>query len=175
MITETWKDVIGYEGIYQVSNIGRIRSLDRVTCHGHKRRGVILSSKKGNNGYEKVILSKGNNKSHVSTHRIVAETFLIKDRDNFIVNHKDGNKLNNDVTNLEWVSNSYNIQHAFDNGLNHGRKGMKHHMAKLNDLQVRIIKKSLILGVRLTDLASIFNVSIGTISNIKNGNGWSHV
>ena len=100
---EIWKDIEGYEGLYQVSNMGRVRSL---------RRNIILKIKIGSNGYERVVLSVNNIPKGYSIHRLVANTF-IPNPDNYpIVNHKDENKTNNRVDNLEWCTQKYNVNYG---------------------------------------------------------------
>lgn len=118
---EVWKDIQGYEGLYQVSNQGRVRSLDRTV----KRRnqpdlpvaGKVLSPRIGKNGYSYVILSKEAKGKTANIHRLVAEAFLDKPEGCNVVNHIDGNKENNACNNLEWCDSSKNNKHAFDTGL----------------------------------------------------------
>lgn len=112
---EEWKDVKEFEGLYQVSNKGRVRSLDRV-INGKRYTGKILSSKV-NAGYPIVRLCDGSRKLSVRVHRIVAETFLDNPKGLPEVNHKDGNKRNNKVGNLEWCTSRENKIHAWMTGL----------------------------------------------------------
>ena len=107
---EVWKDILGYEGRYQVSNKGRVKSLIS--------NGRILKTFVCGSGYEEVILhGKGQRKPKL-IHRIVAELFVPNESGKSEVNHKDGNKFNNDSTNLEWVTPSENILHSYT-ALNH--------------------------------------------------------
>lgn len=107
---EIWKDIHGYEQRYQVSNIGRIKSLKRVCKRGNNHKPVnecIL--KPGNNkGYMTVALSKNGNVKYFQVHRLVAEAFIPNPDNLPCVNHKDENSLNNNVDNLEWCTYSYN-------------------------------------------------------------------
>lgn len=103
-----WKDIKGYEGRYQVNTQGQIKSL---------RRNIIMSLLLGGNGYYKVGLRNSSGKVRHIVHRIVAETFIDNPHQKPQVNHIDGNKLNNNVCNLEWVTASENIQHAVRIGL----------------------------------------------------------
>lgn len=111
---EVWKPVNepGFEDVYEVSDLGRVRSKDRIIdCNGNEvhRRGVILrSSINKQTGYKQVILSKNGNQKVFLVHRLVAEAFLPKKLGCNYVNHKDENKLNNCVENLEWCTQQYN-------------------------------------------------------------------
>lgn len=117
---EIWKDIPDYEGLYQASNLGRIRSLDRIIISSKgvsmPYKGKILSqSSDGCKGYLKVKLSKNGKAKTFRVHYLIAITFL--DKKGECINHKDGNKINNNVENLEWVTYSENNKHAYDNGL----------------------------------------------------------
>ena len=119
---EEWRDVIGFEGFYQVSNYGGIRSVNhfsRNNTNGGKRMvpGKVIKPYRAGAGYAYVTLSKNEKRHKVAVHRIVAETF-IPNYDNLDeVNHIDGDKANNSVENLEWVSHKDNIIHMVKNGL----------------------------------------------------------
>ena len=118
---EVWKDVVDYEGIYQVSSKGRIRSLDREVDRGEngalKIEGMILSPA-DNKGYKYFNASKQGKKAKVTwVHRLVAETFIPNPERKPCVNHIDGDKNNNAVDNLEWCTHEENQNHAVENGL----------------------------------------------------------
>lgn len=110
---EQWKDIKGYEGLYEVSNFGNVRSLDRVIRSKHNgtmlRKGRILTPfYEEKKGYYQVSLSKdGKNKKH-RVHRLVASAFLDNPHNYTDVNHKDEVKTNNNVDNLEWCTRKYN-------------------------------------------------------------------
>lgn len=119
---EVWKPVVGYEGLYEVSNKGRIKSLKRstVTKEGWVQNvhGGICKQKDTRDGYKEVTLFKNGKPKSIRTHRLVAFAFLGKPTDDRTeVNHKDGNKKNNSVSNLEWVTSSENQLHAYRMGL----------------------------------------------------------
>lgn len=115
-LNEVWKDIKGYERLYQVSNFGRVRSLDRVLKNrwgNFCKKGVILTPLLFTKGYLGVRLydGYGNGKTY-RIHRLVAETFLPNPNNYPQVNHKDENKTNNRVENLEWCTLEYNINYG---------------------------------------------------------------
>ena len=123
---EIWRNVVGYEGIYEVSNYGFIRThKDKVTyTEMHKIRHWkqrVLKQKTDKNGYKRVSLWLNGKEKTWSVHRVVATAFLDKDGSNDIINHKDGNPSNNNVDNIEWCDYRHNLLHAFKNGLNNSR------------------------------------------------------
>lgn len=118
---EIWEPIKNFEGLYEVSNIGRVRSLDKIIkkWDGHRLlKGRILKPSSSKSGYQKIILTgKNKYKKTMLVHRLVALHF-IDNPENFLqVNHIDGVKNNNTVHNLEWVTASENVQHSFDTGL----------------------------------------------------------
>jgi hypothetical protein len=115
-----WKDVIGWEGLYKVSTSGEIKSTNtyvRSPEGKRARNGRILKQGIGNRGYKLVTLSKDNKHTTKNVHRVVAEAFIVNSRNVIDVNHKDGDKLNNRLNNLEWVTRRENIMHALSMGL----------------------------------------------------------
>ena len=115
---EVWKDVVGYEGIYEVSNKGRVRSIDRKIYRADRvwnLKGKTLKASANRDGYLLVKLCKNSKCVGFSVHRLVAESFIgLSELD---VNHKDGNKENNNIENLEYVSRNKNLAHAVSMGL----------------------------------------------------------
>lgn len=109
---EEWKDVIGYEGLYQVSNLGRVKSLDRIVTtkenKSWKLDEKLLKPHLGNNGYYAVALCKNGKVKRLSIHRLVASAFIDNPENLPCVNHKSENKLENTVENLEWCDYIYN-------------------------------------------------------------------
>ena len=112
MIEEIWRPIEGYEGLYEVSNTGRVRSVDRyVKSKGESywlRKGKMLSPTKDKNGYLKVNLSCNGKHNIIRVHRLVTEAFLPNPDNLPEVNHKDEDKTNNNVDNLEWCNAKYN-------------------------------------------------------------------
>lgn len=104
---ELWKDVPGFEGVYKISSFGRLKSYKT-----NKKLGYILSNKNGKGGYLSVVLEYRKKKRYTRMHRLVAEAFIENPNSLPQVNHKDGDKQNNFVDNLEWVSGKQNVVHA---------------------------------------------------------------
>ena len=129
-IIERWLPVVGFEGFYEVSNFGRVRAVERIVVGGHGtcNRKAEAKEKKLNvakTGYPVVNLYKDNKYKQIPVHRLVAEAFIPNPNNYPVVNHLDGNKLNNNVSNLEWCTQQRNVLHAFETGLvkkNAGRK-----------------------------------------------------
>lgn len=120
MIEEIWKDIPGYEGLYQVSNNGKIKSISHQTKNNpnggvRMTMGRTLSLYKMPNGYLQVQLSKNEKRRKLYVHRLVAIAFLHNERNFSDVNHIDGNKNNNCVENLEWCSHRSNQIHMVEN------------------------------------------------------------
>lgn len=116
-----WKSIKGYEGMYEISKEGEVRSVPRTTHYKDGRIGIhkgrVLKQQNTKKGYLRVDLTKdGVRRSH-QIHRLVAEAFIPNPEGKEQVNHRDGCKLNNAVSNLEWNSNEENILHANENGL----------------------------------------------------------
>lgn len=105
---EIWKDVKGYESFYQVSDKGHIRSVDRILSDGRKYKGKLLKLRIDKKGYLDVMLHKEGKAMRYKVHRLVAIAFIDNRYSYPQVNHKDENKQNNEVSNLEWCDNSYN-------------------------------------------------------------------
>lgn len=121
---EIWKDIKGYEGLYQVSNFGRVKSLERVVnfCEGNKAKTQyrtvaekIKNPSEKDNGYLQICLYKNNKGKHKYIHRLVAEAFIKNPNNYETVNHKNLNKKDNTVKNLEWCSYADNNDHARKN------------------------------------------------------------
>ena len=106
---EIWRDIKNYEGIYEVSNLGRIKSISR---NGTIKENRILKPNKVM-GYSQVGLQKYGTRKYKKIHRLVAEAFIPNPENKKEVNHKDGNKANNCVDNLEWVTTSENQLHSY--------------------------------------------------------------
>lgn len=121
-MSEIWKDIKDFEGYYQVSSLGRIRSLDRVkSTYGGRSyaiKGAIKSIRLNNiSGYSQITLSKDGKKRVFTIHRLVGLNHIPNPNNLPELNHEDGNKQNNAVSNLKWCDKNYNHQHACKTGL----------------------------------------------------------
>jgi len=178
MNNEIWKDVIGFEGLYQISNLGNVKNLSRVVNSSHNAKRTIkekfIKPCKNRDGYLFVSLCKSNKKVNATIHRMVATSFLKNTDGKITVNHIDGNKLNNNVSNLEWNTYSENNKHAFTIGLR-SLKGQSHNRSKLKNEDVLRIRSNEFNGLTHKEISIIFNVSRVLITNIKSRKHWNHL
>lgn len=159
-MSKIWKKILN--GFYEVSSTGDIRRLAPVVGNQSKP-GRLLKGSTNKDGYNQVCLRLGPQKIFKLAHRLVAEAFLGECPADREVNHKDGNKLNNSIENLEYVTDSGNSIHAYKMGLR----------GRLKEPQVREIRRLAALGVPQKDIASRFNVTQSNVSNIKCGRYWN--
>lgn len=172
---EIWKDIVGYEGFYQVSNLGKIKGLDRFVSSSHNCKRLVkgkIIKPTIRVCYHKVCLSKPNQIWQVSVHRLVALHFIENPENKPQVNHKNGIKTDNRVDNLEWCTTFENRQHAFDTGLQKAIKGEKHYISKLTEKDVLDIRKSSLLQ---RELSLIYGVHRVCISQVKLRKTWKHI
>jgi hypothetical protein len=116
---EIWKDIPGYETLYQASNLGRIKRILFKNNIVTKKENKILKTRINKNNREQIMLYKNGKRKNMTVHRLVASAFLENPNNYPEVNHIDGNSLNNNVNNLEWCTKQYNMKHAYDNNLTH--------------------------------------------------------
>lgn len=170
---EIWKDIEGYEGLYEVSTHARIRSYKNYG-HGKKDTYRILKPQKRGN-YVAVTLYKSHIPDTRSVHRLVAETFIPNPENKPCINHLDGNKLNSCVWNLEWSTYSENLEHAYAIGLVN-REGERGGNAKLKEEYVLDIRNAYELGCfSQRELAKAFECSQTNIGRILRRESWSNV
>ena len=110
--SETWKDVVGYEGLYEVSNKVNVYSVERMDALGREQGGLVLKPKYNNRGYLMVSLYKNGKLKNRTVHRIVAEAFIPNPKGFLEINHKDENKSNNEIFNLEWCTREHNVKYG---------------------------------------------------------------
>lgn len=174
---EEWRDIEGYEGVYQVSNFGDIKSLARnIYNYFSGTRAVpdrLLKSCVQKNGYRIVSLYPSVKSKTFCIHRLVAQAFIPNPENKPEVNHINGIKTDNRVENLEWATSSENRQHAHDTGLKISQKGSECSKAKLNEAQVLEIRS--IKTLSRSEIAEKFMVSKSAIDAIMIRRSWKHI
>ncbi|MDE2217238.1 MAG: NUMOD4 motif-containing HNH endonuclease, partial [Planctomycetota bacterium] len=171
---ENWVPAKGFEWLYLVSDYGRVKSLRTlVEIAPWQLEPKLLSQYVHSDGYIKYTFIKDSKKYYMLAHRLVAENYLTNTENYPVVNHKDGNKTNCHVSNLEWCSQADNIHHAYLTGLKEGTKGELNHLSVLSSDQVLSIDYMLKQGIPYSEIAYEFNISPITVSDIKRGKSWS--
>lgn len=174
-----YKPIDGYDGKYILSPNGDIVRLPYSSNNKYTqwRNNKIfhVKSRTDRNGYITVRLNINGIEKVKQLHRLVAETFLPKIDGKDFVNHKDGNKSNNDVSNLEWCTKSENTYHAYKTGLKEARKGGEVYNSSLTNQQAKIIRERALSGESCKSLAKEFKVPVYTISKIKTGASYKNV
>ena len=171
---EIWMPIKGYEGLYDVSNLGRVKRLERTTENSGTYSGystfkeLILKPRenKKRHGYYEISLKKNKKEKRFKIHRLVALTFIPNPDNKPEVNHKDGDKSNNCVDNLEWVTSKENKKHAWETGLqnaNHRKRPIK--CNETNECFESVVQASKELHC---DKRGIFRVLNGEKEKIKN-------
>lgn len=163
--TEIWKDIVGFEGLYEVSDLGRVKSY-------YKKIPIILKSKKDKYGYLTLSLCKNKQKKSFTIHRLVALSFISNPKNKPQVNHKNGVKTHNPSVNLEWCNQSENQIHAVENNLQ--PVGEKHSNSILKSIDVINIRK-LKNQKTIKEIALEFNVWKATVRDIFRGATWKHL
>lgn len=179
MLSENAKDIPGYEGLYAVTEDGRVYSHSRVVkaAHGSTqlRKGRWLKQHENNKGYLYLPLSVDGVKVKWLVHRLVALAFVPNPEGKPFINHIDNNRKNNNASNLEWCTQKENMKHCSSQGRVKfpSLKGENNPISKLSYEQVIEIKKS--KGVNQRELAKKYCVSQTVIHNIQSGKSWRHV
>lgn len=161
IVHEEWRPVVGFEGKYEVSNMGRVKSL----AYGRER---ILRQNRHTHGY--LTVCPGGRK-HELVHRIVAQAFLGPIPEGMEVNHIDGDKRNNWLDNLEYVTRRGNMRHAVDTGLML-RKGEQNPAAKVSNAQMKAAYALVAAGVPAIDAAAKVGVPIHSLRSMLAGCHW---
>lgn len=164
-MNEVWKDIKGFRGLYQVSNTGKVKSL---------RYNKILKFSINGKGYLQVQFTVNYKFTTFKVHRLVAQAFIPNPENKPEVNHKDGNKLNNNDWNLEWNTTLENNLHARKTGLSKFLRGEDSSNVKLTEKEVLQIRKSKNKKSSV-ELANIFNVTKENIRHILNNKTWKHI
>ena len=175
---EIWKDIEGYEGHYQVSNLGRIMSIERLTTSKSEKKprkfGGIYLKYQDNDGYKMVSLCKNSIQKYMSVHRIVGKAFIPNPNNCPDINHKNLNKSDNRVENLEWVTEKQNIQHAIANGRINHIFGENNHKSILTWELIKQIREEYLLNNKISQsaLGKKYGVSKYAITAVISNEHW---
>mgnify|MGYP003404826262 FL=1 len=165
--SEIWESVIGFEGIYEVSNLGRVKSVNRILYKSddkiQKRKEKFMKAKLKGNGYFQFCLSKNGIKKYISTHRLISLAFIPNPKNKTQVNHKNGIKTDNRIENLEWVTHSENALHS---SIILGNKPSNKIVTRENVFEILSTTKK--HGYRIM-LSKKLGISIGCIKKILAG------
>lgn len=173
---EIWKDIVGWEDSYMVNNLGTVISKARLIWNGvcyFESREHKMTQSLDSTGYYCMYFSNNNKRSSVRVHRIIAKAFIPNPDNKKTVNHIDGNKLNNNIDNLEWCTQKENVRHAWDNNLSHpsmkNKFGENHHSSiKIAKFDSNLNKISEFFGVN--EACRVDGEKVGKISwAIKHG------
>ena len=179
MMTEEWKDVEGYEGCYQVSNLGNIKSLSK-TVNGRHRPEIYLKQMETEDGYLKVFLCKSGIQTKHLVHRIVAKAFVNNPNPGAFnqINHKDENPKNNVAENLEWCDCTYNVNYGTRTERarrsNSGENSLKHKLKNNDVLLIRAVYHPHDKEFGAVPLAKKFGVSRSTIERAAKHKSWKY-
>lgn len=167
---EVFKDIIGYEGRYQISNYGNVKSFVK------KFSGKLMIPKIDKDGYHEVGIRDADSKrKHMRVHRLVAMIFIPNPNNFLFVNHKDGVRDNNYYKNLEWCTQQYNNQHAFTDG-NQDNACENHPQTKLTNEKVKEIYRTAITGNHTeTQLAEMYNTTRSVVNKLRLKQRWAKV
>lgn len=168
---EEWRDVVGYEGLYMISSMGRVVSLPKQTGAHFRLWRQLMSQKLTSCGYLSVSFKDGLRRKYPTVHCLVAKAFIENPSGKKFVNHINGNKQDNRVENLEWVTGQENMDHAVETGLLNV-KGEMNPAAKLTKDHVLMIVKS---KKAVAVLAKDLGVCNATIYHIRAGRVWTSV
>lgn len=162
---EIWRDIEGYEGRYQISNRGRVKSLTR---------NKIMRLKAQRHGYKRIGLRTGSDpQKFYMVHRLVAQAFVPNPNNKAEVNHIDGDKANNTSTNLQWVTTSENALHAYKLGLRKPTNGTINGQCKLTESDVFAIRKRVASGETQRRVAQDYDISFQTVNDIVLRKRWA--
>lgn len=163
---EQWENIVDYEGVYEVSDQGRVRRVEtgKIRIPGKRREGYLI-----------VNLSKNGTTATRIIHRLVAIAFVQNPDNKPEVNHKNGIKIDNRASNLEWATIAENAVHAFELGLRESMVGSENGQSKLVEEDIPEIYRLRTEGLSHSAIAKEFNVSRSLIGWVLSGKGWKHV
>lgn len=168
---EIWKDIAGFEGRYQISNLGRVKSL---VIYGKQQSPSIMKPNPHKQGYHLISLRMNGKSFYFYIHHLVLTAFVCERPKGLECNHKNTIKNDNRVDNLEWITPKKNIQHAIENGLRN-LVGENNHKAKLTESDVIEIRKRLKNNEFQKTIAKDYGVSATTIGHISRNESWRHI
>ena len=173
MSREIWKSVVGFEGIYEVSNLGQVRSLDRIDDGGAHRFGILKKATLSDKGYMRVTLTKGGVQRHHSVHTLVLNAFTGSKPIGTEAAHDNGIRNDNRDSNLFWKTPTANNKDR----RRHGTlpMGETHPGAKISEVTARLIKARLIGEPLSRDVAAEFHISKHIVDAIRSGRSWTHL
>jgi len=182
-MVEMWKYIEGYESCYSISNFGRVKSLARTINQKnrkYKTKERIMSQCICHKGYHRVRLNLNGTGKNKTIHRLIAEAFIPNLYNLPMVNHIDGNKSNNAISNLEWCTAKNNSEHARDNNLTANLKGEKHPRSTIDDIQALTIetffnKDKSSRKYTAKQLSKFFNTSRGVVASVWCGSTRKHL
>ena len=180
---EVWKDILGFEGFYQASNLGRFRSLPRVIVRSNgiteNKPGRILKNNYYSNGYVQLILYVDKVRTNFIAHRVIAEMFVANPYNKDTVNHKNGIKNDLRAHNLEWCTRSENNYHAYKIGLSKAnpKKGEDSSRTKLTNLEALEIRQTYKPGKFNKTIFEKYKdkISKSGFNSIARGKSWKHL
>lgn len=176
---EEWRDIPGFEGLYQISNHGRIKSLSWVQKHSSgkfftKRVRVRKFNPPATNRYHTVLLATPAGPASYQMHRLIASAFIPNTQNKPFINHINGKKNDNRIENLEWCTRSENTIHSFATGLQ-SNKGENHPQAILTDDDVREIRSRYANGESSWKIFKSLNMSYTNVKDIIARRTWAHI
>lgn len=178
-MNEIWKNIEGYDGLYEISNYGRVKRLCKSVTNSFGTfisKEIILNGNISKRGYVKQTLTKNGKGKTYLIHRLVAQAYLPNLESKEMVNHINGIKSDNKVSNLEWCTGSENIQHALDTKLLIPRKGSNIYFSKFIEKDVSIILyKCLVNKINPNVIAKELNTNNRTITDMIKRRTWKHI
>lgn len=179
MKQELWKPIKGYEGYYEICNIGnKVKSCAKTWSVGKKGDTILKLGKRGakNQVYYFVVLCVNNVKKYAAVHRLVATHFVDNPNNYDVVNHLDSDTLNNDYDNLEWTTTLGNVQHSWKFGKQKSQQGEKHGRSRLTEKQVLEIRELHAKdNIEHLQLAKMYGIARTAITRILNRTRWKHI